>query len=148
MNSYNFENDFPIVNDINSSENYKYDLEKKNKLIKNNIIHKIFDYFNFSIIILIITLSFLSFDSQRKWTNYYSAIQLIRHINSNLMDYSSTAEAYYLTEIESLDEFRTTTTKDLIYLSKPSFGNETSFLANVLKQLHEGLKEGSYQMGY
>ena len=93
-------------------------------------------------------MSYLSFDSQRKWTNYYSAIQIIRQINSNLIDYSSQAEEFYLTEIESLEDFRITTTKDLIYLSMPLLKNERGFMEDSLELIREGLKEGFYQRGY
>ena len=114
---------------------------------RNNFIHKIFDSLNLSIIILIFILSYLSFDSQRKWTNYYSAIQIIRQINSNLIDYSSQAEEFYL-KIESLEDFRITTTKDLIYLSMPLLQNERGFIEYSLELIREGLKEGFYQRGY
>ena len=148
LNSYRYENDFPIANDINVKENYGCKSEKIPSIINSNFIHKIFDSLNLSIIILIFILSYLSFDSQRKWTNYYSAIQIIRQINSNLIDYSSQAEEFYLTEIESLEDFRITTTKDLIYLSMPLLPNERGFIEDSLKLIREGLKEGFYQRGY
>ena len=148
LNTYRYENDLPIANDINVKENYEYKSEQIPSRRNSNFIHKIFDSLNLSIIILIIILSYLSFNSQRKWTNYYSAIQIIRKINSNLIDYSSQAEEFYLTEIESLEDFRITTTKDLIYLSMPLLSNERGFIEDSLKQIREGLKEGFYQRGY
>ena len=148
LNTYRYENDLPIANDINVKENYEYKSEQIPSRRNSNFIHKIFDSLNLSIIILIIILSYLSFNSQRKWTNYYSAIQIIRQINSNLIDYSSQAEEFYLTEIESLEDFRITTTKDLIYLSMPLLPNERGFIEDSLKLIREGLKEGFYQRGY
>ena len=148
MNSYNYENDFQRLDYKNSHQPFNNAEIKKITKGDNNPIHKIFDYLNISTIILIVIVSFLSFDSQRKWTNYYSAMQIIKNINSNLVDYTSQAEEYYLEEIESLDQFRITTTKDLIYLSRPSLNKETNFLNNLFKQLSEGLKEGFYKRGY
>ena len=148
LNTYRYENDLPIANDINVKENYEYKSEQIPSRRNSNFIHKIFDSLNLSIIILIIILSYLSFNSQRKWTNYYHAIQIIRQINSNLIDYSSQAEEFYLTEIESLEDFRITTTKDLIYLSMPLLPNERGFIEDSLKLIREGLKEGFYQRGY
>ena len=148
LNTYRYENDLPIANDINVKENYEYKSEQIPSRRNSNFIHKIFDSLNLSIIILIIILSYLSFNSQRKWTNYYSAIQIIRQINSNLIDYSSQAEEFYLTEIESLEDFRITTTKDLIYLSMPLLPNERGFIEDSLKLIRDGLKEGFYQRGY
>ena len=147
MNSYNYENDFQRLNDKKPQETFKAEIKQITKG-NYNPIHKILDYSNISIIILIAIVSFLSFNSQRKWTNYYSAMQIIKNINSNLVDYTSQAEEYYLEEIESLDQFRITTTKDLIYLSRPSLNKETNFLNNLFKQLSEGFKEGLYKRGY
>ena len=148
LNTYRYENDLPIANDINVKENYECNSEKIPSRRNSNFIHRIFDSLNLSIIILIFILSYLSFDSQRKWTNYYSAIQIIRQINSNLIDYSSQAEEFYLKEIESLEDFRITTTKDLIYLSMPLLQNERGFIEYSLELIREGLKEGFYQRGY
>ena len=148
LNTYRYENDLPIANDINVNEDYEYKSEQIPSRRNSNFIHKIFDSLNLSIIILIIILSYLSFNSQRKWTNYYHAIQIIRQINSNLIDYSSQAEEFYLTEIESLEDFRITTTKDLIYLSMPLLPNERGFIEDSLKLIRDGLKEGFYQRGY
>ena len=148
LNSYRYENDLSIANDINLKKNYGCKSEQIPSSRNSNFTHKVLDSLNLSIIILIIILSYLSFESQRKWTNYYSAIQVIRKINSNLIDYSSQAEEFYLTEIDSLEDFRITTTKDLIYLSMPLLSNERGFIEDSLKQIREGLKEGFYQRGY
>ena len=147
MNSYNYENDFQRLNDKKPHQPFNAEIKQITKG-DNNPIHKIFDYLNISTVILIVIVSFLSFDSQRKWTNFYSAMQIIKNINGNLVDYTSQAEEYYLEEVESLDQFRITTTKDLIYLSRPSLNKETNFLNNLFKQLSEGLKEGFYKRGY
>ena len=53
------------------------------------LIHKIFDSINISLLVLIFTLFFLSFDSQRKWSNTYKTLSKTRAINNNLIDYIS-----------------------------------------------------------
>ena len=72
------------------------DESKKNSLKKfiTNIklIHKIFDTVNISLLVLIFTLFFLSFDSQRKWSNTYKTLSKTRAINNNLIDYISKIE--------------------------------------------------------
>ena len=59
----------------NSLKNNLYDpnkiTSKKIKLFNLKFIHRIFDSVNISLLILIFILSFLSFNSQRKWTSIY-----------------------------------------------------------------------------
>ena len=45
--------------------------EKNISKLNIKLIHQIFDTINISFIVLIFTLFFLSFDSQRKWSNTY-----------------------------------------------------------------------------
>ncbi len=148
MNSYSYENDYLIEEKKLPHNNYDDQSEKISSVSENKLAHQFLNYLNISIITFIIIFSFLSFDSQRKWTNYYSAITLIRNVNDNLLDYHSKAEEYFLDEIGSLDYIRNANTKDLIYLSHPPMRSGSSFLSNLMKQFHEGLKEGFYQRGY
>ena len=48
--------------------------------------HKIFDTINISLLILVFILSFLSFNSQRKWSNTYRILSKIKTNNNNLID--------------------------------------------------------------
>ena len=79
---------------------------KKNseKIFKFNIklIHQIFDTINISLLFLIFILFFLSFDSQKKWSNTYENLSKTRTINNNLIDYISKTEEFYIGELESL----------------------------------------------
>ena len=81
------------------------------------IFHKIINGLNFSVLILLVFLSFLSLNGQRKWTDYYSIIKDLRSINNNLVDYISTTEELYISEIYKIDNFKKTTSKDLLYIS-------------------------------
>ena len=97
------------INQINS---------KKISLFNLKLIHKIFNSINISLLILIFILSFLSFNSQRKWTILYKNLAKTRSNNNNLIDYISKTEEFYINEIESLNTLKKTTPKDLIYLDK------------------------------
>ena len=57
------------------------------------------DRLNISIIILILFLSFISLNSQRKWTLLYSSMIEMRNKNNNIIDYISKTEQYFLNEI-------------------------------------------------
>ena len=50
--------------------------EKNISKLNIKLIHQIFDTINISFIVLIITLFFLSLDSQRKWSNTYETFFL------------------------------------------------------------------------
>ena len=94
--------------------------DKKNpekKFILNiKLIHQISNAINISLSILIITLFFLSFDSQRKWSKTYKILSKTKMMNNNLIDYISKTEEFYISEIESQNIFKKTKPKDLIYL--------------------------------
>ena len=96
--------------------------DKKNpekKFILNiKLIHQISNAINISLSILIITLFFLSFDSQRKWSKTYKILSKTKTMNNNLIDYISKTEEFYIGEIDSLTTFKKTTPRDLIYLEK------------------------------
>tara|TARA_Y100000739_G_C20311626_1_gene330188 strand:+ start:53 stop:484 length:432 start_codon:yes stop_codon:yes gene_type:complete len=121
---------------------------KKLKLFNLKFFHRIFDSVNLSLLILIFILSFLSFNSQRKWTSIYK--NLVRTIanNNNLIDYISKTEEFYINEIESLKTLKKTTPKDLIYLNKQITKKERNNLNKKIKYLRDGLKDSKYQKGY
>ena len=136
----------------NSLKNNLYDTNKitskKIKLFNLKFIHRIFDSLNVSLLILIFTLSFLSFNSQRKWTNIYRNLAKTRANNNNLIDYISKTEEFYINEIESLNSFKKTTPKDLIYLDKQITKNKRNSLNKKIKFIKDGLKDSKYQKGY
>ena len=100
----------------NSLKTYPYNTNKltskKVKLFNLKFIHRIFDSVNISLLILIFILSFLSFNSQRKWTSIYKNLLKTRANNNNLIDYISKTEEFYINEIESLNTFKKATPKD------------------------------------
>ena len=115
--------------------------------INLKLIHKIFDTINISLLVLIFTLFFLSFDSQRKWTNIYKTLSKTKVINNNLIDYISKTEEFYISELESRNIYKKTKPNDLIYLDKiPE--NKISLLKKNLRVLIEGVINSEYQRGY
>ena len=115
--------------------------------INLKLIHKIFDTINISLLVLIFTLFFLSFDSQRKWTNIYKTLSKTKVINNNLIDYISKTEEFYISELESRNIYKKTKPNDLIYLDKiPE--NKISLLKKNLRVLIEGVFNSEYQRGY
>ena len=136
----------------NSLKNNLYDsnkiTSKKIKLFNLKFIHRIFDSVNISLLILIFILSFLSFNSQRKWTNIYKNLLKTRANNNNLIDYISKTEEFYINEIESLNTFKKATPKDLIYLDKQITQNKNNYLNKKIKFIKDGLKDSKYQKGY
>ena len=136
----------------NSLKNNLYDANKitskKIKLFNLKFIHRIFDSVNISLLILIFILSFLSFNSQRKWTSIYKNLLKTRSNNNNLIDYISKTEEFYINEIESLNTFKKATPKDLIYLDKQITKNKGNDLNKKIKFIKDGLKDSKYQKGY
>jgi len=120
---------------------------EKISILNFKLIHQIFDTFNISILILIFILCFLSFDSQRKWSNTYINLSKTRAINNNLIDYISQIEEFYINEIESLNIYRKTKPEDLIYLYKIAEKKESIFKKN-LSSFIEGFFDSEYQRGY
>ena len=135
-----------------SLKNNIYDTDKltskKIKLFNLRFIHRIFDSLNISLLILIFILSFLSFNSQRKWTSIYKNLTKIRANNNNLIDYISKTEEYYINKIESLNTLKKTTPKDLIYLNKQVRKNKRNNFNKKIKYIKDGLKDSKYQRGY
>ena len=120
---------------------------KKKSIPNIKLIHQIFDTVNISLLVLIFTLFFLSFDSQRKWSNTYENLSKTRAINNNLIDYISKIEEFYIGELESLNIYRKTKPEDLIYLNKIVEKKESLFKKN-LSSFTEGFSDSEYQRGY
>ena len=68
-------------------------------------------------------------------------------MNNNLIEYISQTEEFYIGELESLNTYRKTKPKDLIYLEKTSEKKESLFKKN-LKSFIEGIDDSKFQMGY
>ena len=136
----------------NSLKKNLYDADKitskKIKFFNLKFSHRIFDSVNISLLILIFILSFLSFNSQRKWTSIYKNLLKTRANNNNLIDYISKTEEFYINEIESLNTFKKATPKDLIYLDKQITQNKNNYLNKKIKFIKDGLKDSKYQKGY
>ena len=140
----------PYGNQLNLKKKVSYQSQKnfKKKSIPNiKLIHQIFDTINISLLVLIFTLFFLSFDSQRKWSNTYKTLSKTRAINNNLIDYISKIEEFYISELESLNIYRKTKPEDLIYLDKLPEKKESLFKKN-LSTFIEGFSDSKYQRGY
>ena len=140
----------PYGNQLNFKKKVSYGSKKnsdKISIINIKLIHKIFDTINISLFVLIFTLFFLSFDSQRKWSNTYKTLSKTKAMNNNLIEFISKTEEFYIGELESLNTYRKTKPKDLIYLEKTLEKKENLFKKN-LKSFIEGFDDSKYQMGY
>ena len=140
----------PYGNQLNLKKKVSYESKKNSeKISKINIklIHQIFDTINISLLVLIFYLFFLSFESQKKWSNTYRTLTQTRLINNNLVDYVSKIEEFYIGELESLNIYRKTKPEDLIYLNKLPEKKESIFKKN-LNSFIEGFSESKYQRGY
>ena len=140
----------PYGNLLNLKKKVSYESKKnseKTSIIKIKLIHQIFDTINISLLVLIFTLFFLSFNSQRKWSNTYKNLSKTRAININLIDYISKIEEFYINELESLNIYRKTKPEDLIYLNKLPEKKESLFKKN-LRSFLEGFSDSKYQKGY
>jgi len=120
---------------------------EKISIFNIKLTHQIFDSINISLLLLISILFFLSFDSQRKWSNTYKALSKTRTINNNLIDYISKIEEFYISELESLNIYKKTKPEDLIYLDKIPEKKESLFKKN-LRSFIEGFNDSKYQRGY
>ena len=140
----------PYGNQLNLKKKLSYESKKNSEkisIINIKLIHQIFDTINISLLVLIFTLFFLSFNSQRKWSNTYKNLSKTRAINNNLIDYISKIEEFYISELESLKIYRKTKPEDLIYLDKPIEKKENLFWKN-LSSFIEGISDSEYQRGY
>ena len=125
-----------------SKSNYK-----KISIFNIKLINQIFDTLNISILVLIFTLFFLSFSSQRKWSNTFKNLSKTRIINNNLIDYISKIEEFYINELESHNTYKKTKPEDLIYLDKVVERKENLFKKNI-SSFFEGFSDSKYQTGY
>ncbi len=136
----------------NSLKKILYDADKitskKIKFFSLKFIHRIFDSVNISLLILIFILSFLSFNSQRKWTSIYKNLLKTRANNNNLIDYISKTEEFYINKIESQNTLKKTTPKDLIYLDNQITQKKNNYLNKKIKFIKDGLNDSKYQKGY
>ena len=124
-------------------------INSKNISVFNlKFIHKIFNSINISLLILIFILSFLSFNSQREWTTIYKNLVKTRAKNNNFIDYISKTEELYINQFESLNTFKKTTPKDLIYLDKKIRKQKRNKLIQNIDYILDGLKDSKYQRGY
>ena len=75
----------PYGNQLNLKKKVAYESKKNSKkisIINFKLIHQIFDTINISLLVLIFTLFFLSFNSQRKWSNTYKNLSKTRAFNN------------------------------------------------------------------
>ena len=137
-------------NQLNLKKKVPYESKKDSEKISTitiKLIHQIFNTINISLLVLIFTLFFLSFDSQRKWSNTYKILSKTRAINNNLIDYIVKFEGFYISELESINTYRNTKPEDLIYLNKLPGKKESLFRKN-LSSFIEGFSDSKYQKGY
>ena len=124
----------PYGNQLNLKKKVSSESKKNSEKISTinvKLIHQIFDTINISLLVLIFTLFFLSFNSQRKWSNTYKNLSKTIAINNNLMDYISKIEEFYISELESLKIYRKTKPEDLIYLDKLPEKKESLLLSLI-----------------
>ena len=140
----------PYGNQLNFKKNLSYESKKnfeKISILNIKLIHQIFDAVNISLLVLIFSLFFLSFDSQRKWSNTYKTLSKTKAINNNLIDYISKIEEFYISELESINTYRKTKPEDLFYLDKLAEKKESLFKQN-LSSFIKGFSDSKYQKGY
>ena len=140
----------PYGNQLNFKKKVSYESKKNSEkisIINIKLIHQIFDTINISLLVLIFTLLFLSFNSQRKWSDTYKNLSKTRAFNNNLIDYISKIEEFYISELESINTYRKTKPEDLIYLDK-IFEKKESFFKKSLSSFIDGLNSSEYQRGY
>ena len=140
----------PYGKQPNLKKKVSYESKKNSEkisLINTKLINQIFDTINISILVLIFTLFFLSYNSQRKWSNTYKNLSKTRAINNNLIDYISKIEEFYISELESINTYRKTKPEDLIYLDKIREKKESFFKKNF-RSFIKGFYDSKYQRGY
>ena len=128
---------------------FKKSQKNSEKISRLNLklVNQIIDTSNISLIILIFILFSLSFDSQRKWSYLYKTLSQTRVINNNLIDYISKTEEFYISQLESLNIYRKTKPKDLIYLDRVVEKKESFFDKN-LRIFMQGISDSKYLRGY
>ena len=141
----------PLKNEYSYRKTYEEgDLKtSKNKICLNlKLTHKILDSINFSLLSLIFVLSFLSFSSQREWTNIYKDLAYTKAANNNLLEYISQTEEFYINKLESLKNLKKTTPRDLIYLPEEIPEEKKNYFIKKIKFIKYGLKDSIYLRGY
>ena len=136
--------------EIKIKKNFPHESQKNTKKISRinlQVIHQIFNTINISLLVLIFTLFFISFDSQRKWSSTYKILSKTKAMNNNLIDYISQTEEFYISELETLDNYKKTKPRDLIYLDRISEKKDGFFKKNF-KSFIEGFRNSKYQRGY
>ena len=112
-----------------------------------SLIHKIFDTVNLSLLGFILIFSFLSLNSQREWSKTFEILSKTIAYNNNLIDYISKTEEFYLKELDSLNDFKKTSPRDLIYLKKTE-EKKDNYFKNKIIRIISGIKDSRYQRGY
>ena len=143
MNS--FKNEDSLKSDIS---NIDIKNQQNTSLYNSRLLHKTFDSINFSLLILISILSFISLDSQRKWTSTYKILAKTRTHNINLIDYISKTEEKYINEFESIQNLKKTTPSDLIYLDRKMPKIRKDNLSEKIKYIQKGLIDSNFSKGY
>ena len=139
-----FENEFSLKKKVS----YKSQVSSEKISTPNiKLIHQIFDTINISLLVLIFILFFLSFNSQREWSNTYKILSKKRVMNNNLIDYISKIEEFYISELDSINTYRKTKPEDLIYLDKITEKKESFFKKNY-RSFFKGVHDSKYQRGY
>ena len=143
------------MNSLRNEYSYRKTFEErdlktsKNKNFLNlKLTHKILDGINFSLLSLIFILSFLSFSSQKEWTDIYRDLAYTKAVNNNLLDYISQTEEFYINKLESLKTLKKTTPSDLIYLPEEIPKVKKNYFIKKIKLIKYGLKDSIFQRGY
>ena len=116
-------------------------------LLHLKLTHKIFDTVNISLITLVFILFIISLNSQREWSKTFKNLSRTIEKNNNLIEYISKTEEFYISKLDSLKNFKTTSPEDLIYLDNVGFKRE-KILNKKLKYILNGFKNRRYQKGY
>ena len=142
-------NIFKNENSLNKKLSNANQINSKNiSLFNLKLIHRLFDSVNISLLILIVILSFLSLNSQSKWTSIYKDLAKTRSNNNNLIDYISKTEQIYINEIETLNNLKKTTPKDLIYLDNQIKKHKKNNFNKKIKYIKDGIEDSKYERGY
>ena len=78
----------PYGNLLNFKKKFPYEGKKdseKISIINIKLLHQIIDSINICLLVLISTLLFLSFNSQRQWSNKYKNLSKTKAINNNAL---------------------------------------------------------------
>ena len=116
-------------------------------LLHLKLTHKIFDTVNISLLTLVFILFIISLNSQREWSKTFKNLSRTIEKNNNLIEYISKTEEFYISKLDSLKNFKTTSPEDLIYLDNVAYKREKIF-NKKLKYILDGFKNRRYQKGY